>query len=120
MAQLGLTHEPRSPRPGAPGSADVHRARFQDVMFASRAFAIDCVSGFIRIGSGPDAAPEEPRRHPLVRALGPALETAFGIEHEALFPEAIRELVEALRSGPLGDAVVSRETRPAERCRELA
>ncbi|GEO98419.1 hypothetical protein [Methylobacterium haplocladii] len=87
-------------------------------MLTARAFASACAADLIRIGS--DAVSEAPRRHPLVRALGPALETAFGLEHRALFPDEIQALVEALQSGPLGDAIVSPETRPAERCLESA
>lgn len=98
------------------GGCDI--ARFQDVMPASAAFAIDCVSGFIRIGSDP--TPAAPGVHALVRALGPALETAFGLEHAALFPDEIQVLVAALQAGPLGDAVVSRETHPAEQALEYA
>ncbi|GJE56442.1 MULTISPECIES: hypothetical protein [Methylobacterium] len=81
-------------------------------MPASRAFAIDCVSGFIRIGRDP--GPDGPRAHPLVRALGPALETAFGLAHEALFPDEILLLVEALRAGPLGEARALPDTRCLE------
>lgn len=87
-------------------------------MPASWALAIDCGSGFVRPGFDP--LPESPRAHLLVRALGPALETAFGLEHEALFPEAIQALLTELRAGPLGDTVVSRETRPMEYCLEAA
>lgn len=48
----------------------------------------------------PDAAPV-----PLsfVRSVMPALDRAFGVEHEAAFPEAIAGLVERLCAGPLGD-----------------
>ncbi len=98
------------------GGCDI--ARFQDVMPASAAFAIDCVSGPIRIGSDP--APETPGVHPLARALGPALLTAYGLEHAVLFPDEIQALVAALRAGPLGNATVPRETRPVERCLEPA
>ncbi|GLS43412.1 hypothetical protein GCM10007884_13970 [Methylobacterium brachythecii] len=69
-------------------------------MRGSRPFAIDFVSGLIRFGG--DDSPAGSPAHPLARALGPALDTAFGLEHEALFPEEIRLLVEALHAGPLG------------------
>lgn len=79
-------------------------------MFASRAFAIDVVSGLIRIPSGRDGLPEGPVMHPVLRSLVPAIETTFGIEHESLFPDEIQALVEALRAGC--------EPLPIDRCRE--
>ncbi|MCJ2015734.1 hypothetical protein [Methylobacterium sp. J-076] len=46
------------------------------------------------VQAGPE--PEPPPRHPILTSILPALETAFGVEHPALFPEAIAALVERL------------------------
>ncbi|GEP11912.1 hypothetical protein [Methylobacterium gnaphalii] len=82
-------------------------------MPAPRAFSIDFVSGFIQFGAAGSAAEEEAARHTLVRALGPALDTAFGLEHVSLLPDEIRSLADALLAGPLGAGPASIERAPA-------
>ncbi|GJE18665.1 hypothetical protein [Methylobacterium marchantiae] len=39
----------------------------------------------------------------LLRSAMPALDLAFGVDHEADLPEAIAELMARLHAGPLGD-----------------
>jgi len=45
------------------------------------------------VTAGP--APDRPR-HPILTSIMPALDTAFGLEHPALFPDAIAALVAQL------------------------
>ncbi|MCE4223303.1 hypothetical protein HCU64_06035 [Methylobacterium sp. C25] len=89
-------------------------------MPAPRAFSIDFVSGFIQIGNDRSVAPEERPRHPLVRALGPALETAYGLEHVSLLPDEIRMLADRLLAGPHGAGAEARDAAPIERSPALA
>jgi hypothetical protein len=45
------------------------------------------------VTAGP--APDRPR-HPILTSIMPALDTAFGLEHPVLFPDAIAALVAQL------------------------
>jgi hypothetical protein len=90
------------------------------LMLASRAFSIDFVSGFIQIGSGRTHPTGASPRHPLIHALGPALDMAYGLEHASLIPDEIRGLADRLLAGPLGVDQPAPEPVPAETALETA